>query len=538
MSPRKNLPTKSYQFKLQTDKRLDWLQKITTRAAQKLLEELWSEEWIRKLGESGLKAYKVINETKVKLLGIYLPSRVRRGAAEWVGRIIRGQYKRMKCFFDCLEIINWLESETNESKLLSVVMQHCRTKGKNGKTYPKYKKVMVKQTITMIKRRLQKSIEFFKLFSYTDIVKPEIKKFAFPYGPDDERIIQYFSDGEAIHLRMKLPIYPDPRSNSDWDWFEQELVIPVKIKEKITLAVSEQPLKPTLRTNKLKGGIDYFFLQFPWEYSMTTKKEEKGRTLAVDLGLKKIGTVVIFEDGIQISQPITIQLKGSEYSHIERLYNHIGNIQRQLSKEKKRKESNQRGVARKEEERSKLYAIRNRLGEELAHTTTNIFIKIAQKWQCTKILIEDLRSYKPPKGRRSWSRKLSYWLRGKITFLLEYKSKEKGITLQKICPWNTSSHCPRCTAKGLKVKGPNNLEENKCGRFFHCPECGFTADRDYIAALNIYRASFIDHQEIKSLKDTRPVPYMDSGILRPTVLGEGSEMNCNNLLVLVTGDEQ
>ena len=288
----------------------------------------------------------------------------------------------------------------------------------------------------------------------------------------------------------------------------------------------------------MKGGLNYFFLQFPWEYNPKTRKGDgNGRTLTVDLGLKKIATIVVFESGKQISKPIFVRFKGLQYRHVERLYDHIANIQRQLVKQKKKRKNKQIGVVRKEEERRKLYEKRNRLGEELAHTATNILIQIAFKWQCTKIVIEDLRNYKPPRGRRSWSRRLSQWLRGRIANLLDYKCQENGLTLQKVCPWNTSTHCPRCTAKGVKVLGPNKLVEEKKGRWFHCQECGFTADRDYIAAINIYRASFIDYQTIKSLHGSSPVPYMDSGIPHSTVFSEGSEMNCiNNLLVAVTGN--
>ena len=57
------------------------------------------------------------------------------------------------------------------------------------------------------------------------------------------------------------------------------------------------------------------------------------------------------------------------------------------------------------------------------------------------------------------------------------------------------------------------------------PDIDETLHRDYIAAVNIYRASFINYREIKSLKDSSPVPYMDSGTLHPTVLGGGPEMN-------------
>ncbi|MGC9778713.1 MAG: transposase [Candidatus Heimdallarchaeota archaeon] len=117
---------------------------------------------------------------------------------------------------------------------------------------------------------------------------------------------------------------------------------------------------------------------------------------------------------------------------------------------------------------------------------------------------------------------------------LEYKCQEKGLCLQKVCPWNTSSHCPRCTKEGLKVKGPNDLAADPKGRWFYCFHCGFEGDRDYIAALNIFGASFIDFRKFKSLKNTSPIPYMEMGTLRSTVPSGGPEMTQNGLVV-VTG---
>ena len=536
MSLKKKFLTKSYQFKLPQDERLIWFQELTTKAAKKLLDKLWSEEWITKQGESDLKAYKVINEAQVYLPDIYLPSRIRRGVAEWVGRILRGQYKRMNCYYDCLKAVNWLGVETKENKLVAVVMQHCRTKSKNGKTYSFYKKVMVEQTIALIKNWNKKLSIDFSMFEYIDFVEPTIQNFTFPFGPDDKQAIQYQNEGQTINLRMKLPNTAQPRSIADWQWVESKLTIPEKILEKIEQAYSSQPKKPILRTKILKGGFEYFFLQFPWEFQKAKKRDGKERTLAIDLGLKKIATCVVCEDGKQVSKPIVIKLKGSQYRHIERIYNNIAGVQHQMAKQKKKRTSKQIGVDRRDEERSRLYQKRNRLGEELAQHSSNKLIDIAHKWQCTIIVIEDLRDYKPPRGKRSWSRRLSQWLRGRIASLLENKCLERGLTLQKVCPWNTSTHCPRCTIKGVKVLGPNNSIEDLKGRWFICHQCGFSADRDYIAAINIYRASFIDYKTIKSLKDTNPIPYMDIGTPHSTVPSGGSDMNCTNAIVVVTGN--
>ncbi len=83
--------------------------------------------------------------------------------------------------------------------------------------------------------------------------------------------------------------------------------------------------------------------------------------------------------------------------------------------------------------------------------------------------------------------KLSNWLRGALFDLLTYKAKQVGIRVKRVNAHWTSSYCPRCGQKGQKVIEPLAQLAEGIGRFFTCGHCGFTADRDYIAAVNIYR---------------------------------------------------
>lgn len=535
MFPKKQTIIKSYQFKIINNQQyLTFYKRLVEQAATKLLADLWSENWIERLRTSKQKTFTIINEAKVQIKQkgkkIYLPSRVRRGIAERVGRIIRGQYKRKRCYDDCLKIMEHIGKEIPEKKLVRMVLQTYRT----NQNYPIYKKVMIQQTIQMIKKWHKKLAIDLNMISYCQLVQPEIKKFVFPFGVDDGQAIQYSCDGKCIQYRIKLPIIPQPKDRYDWQWFENKILLPEKIQKKIKTSLNQQPKRPMLLRRTLKGGFVYFFLQFPWEFQMKKRlrfEQKQERALAVDLGLRNLATAVVCEEGKQLSKPVFLKLVGRQYQHIERLYKHIASIQKQQTRLKIKNLSEKESG---NEERNRLYNKRNRLGEELAQSTSNILIQLAQSWNCNKVIIEDLRSYKPPKGRSSWSRRLSEWLRGRIANLLDFKCQEAGLLLQKVCPWNTSSYCPRCTKKGKKILGPNNPIVNQKGRWFNCPHCNFSANRDYVASLNIYRASFIDYRRIRSLTHTNPLPYKDRGTLRSTVPSGGTDMNCNGL-VAVTG---
>jgi putative transposase len=60
--------------------------------------------------------------------------------------------------------------------------------------------------------------------------------------------------------------------------------------------------------------------------------------------------------------------------------------------------------------------------------------------------------------------------------ILDYKAFDAGVEIIAVNPRNTSQQCSRC---GVKV------EKTLSVRVHLCPECGFTADRDVNAALNI-----------------------------------------------------
>ncbi len=503
---------KSYHLKIVLQNNpecLAYFKRLTITATNQLMVKLWSEDWIKQLGRTKSKAHSIVDAKRVSLeldgQIIYLPSRVRMGIAEQVGRILRGQYKRMRCFYDCLEIIELVGWRTHINSIIKLMNATHR----NKKHIPFYKKVMLDQTIRMIKNWYKKLKVDFQMLSYCDLVKPRIKKFTFIYGPDNYRELKYEIKNKKIYYEIKLPTIQHPKEKKDWQWISGEISIPEKIQHKINKSIKLHPKKPELIIKVLKGGLHQYFLAFPWEFIGKLRENQiKNRVLSVDLGIKKFATAVVCENKYQIGKPLFLILGGKQYHHIERLYKHIDGLNKQLSETP--------NLKRKNEERTRLYRKLSRIREELAQLGTNLLIRYAVNSQCEKIILEDLRLIKPRRGQKKWSREMNEWLRGRITQLLELKCQEEGLKLQKVNPWRTSSDCPRCTStNGQKVNGSNNLMQKKEGRWFYCPECGFSADRDYIATLNIYRASFIDYKKIRSLRDTSPITYPELGIPSP-----------------------
>ena len=513
--------TQVYPIKLpQEDKlreRVDYLKQITMEAGQQLLERLWSEGWLDIItsDDREKKVYKIIGEHQTTLTKegklVYLPSRIRRCITERVGRIIRSQAVRRQCYEDVIRVAQITGMEGNLDQLVKTVAYTLIFfEGKY------YRWALIRQTMRTLRRyyyRLGLDLAVLATIPYTKQVTPVIHSFCLPYSPDDSQAIELTWQQEKIAVKIKLPTIAYPVTRGDWIWHELSLTVPKKVLQRITQA-SGSEIKihpPTLRYKQLKGGLVLPFLEVPWSSLVSLPQPVyPKRALATDLGLVNLTTSVICEAGSQISRPDFWSPASSLLSKIDRLYTLVQRIQKQ----KDHFPDHCPGQTKRALDLNRLYRKLNRYRENILHQTSNHLIAIATKWQCSTIVLEDLRAYKPPKGRRTLSRKLSNWLRGSLFDILSYKARRVGLRVVRVSARWTSSYCPRCGQKGSKIVDPCSSAVSPKGRFFSCPFCSFSADRDYIASLNVYRMYENRRQKRFALRFAKPVSYMGAGFLR------------------------
>jgi len=119
---------------------------------------------------------------------------------------------------------------------------------------------------------------------------------------------------------------------------------------------------------------------------------------------------------------------------------------------------------------------RNRARDFLQKLTT----KIARELQEKKLgaILENLKGIKERtlnKGRRL-NRRLSKWNARQFQFMLSYKLTWVGLPVKLVNPAYSSRTCPRCSGRLAASEG----------RLMKCRECGFEADRDVVAVLNLH----------------------------------------------------
>ena len=207
---------------------VDNLYELGKHSSQQLLKRLWSEEWLDTLDTSELshknknkKVYKVIGEKQVQTTSpngelLYIPSRVRRCITEQVGRILRSQTIRRKCYYDVLHLVQQTGIEGNLDRLVRIIAQTLvRLKGKY------YRRALIRQVLRTFRRyhyRLGLDIAVLTRIPYTRMVKPVIWSFVLPFAPDDGQIIQQDWQNDGISIRLKLPTTTQPLTRKDWLW--------------------------------------------------------------------------------------------------------------------------------------------------------------------------------------------------------------------------------------------------------------------------------------------------------------------------------
>ena len=139
------------------------------------------------------------------------------------------------------------------------------------------------------------------------------------------------------------------------------------------------------------------------------------------------------------------------------------------------------------------YDLRNRT---LAHLAANVLLLLAQLHDCSLLAMESLETLKTTgRGKGVRGRWRNYrnntTIRGEIWRLLRYKCRLAGMRFRTVPPAGTSHTCPRCGTPAQTYRSPQDAQHGlkavDWGRWLRCAACGYSADRDYAASLNIAR---------------------------------------------------
>ena len=217
-----------------------------------------------------------------------------------------------------------------------------------------------------------------------------------------------------------------------------------------------------------------FYLLQVCEIPEPPEFEPKG-FLGVDLGIVNIATT---SDGDTFSGEA-----------VDKVREKTTEIKRALQK---------RGSKSSKRHLKKLSGRESRFKKDVNHCISKKIVSLA-KDTCRAIVIEDLKGFN---GRRTvnWAQRERFgkWAFRQLRGFIEYKAKQEGIPVIAVNPCNTSRTCSACSFVSKKSRKSQSL--------FSCTKCGFTANADLNAAINI---------GLKGISVNMPIAVHSDSLLLP-----------------------
>ena len=424
----------------------------TQAVANEYLKQGYNRLILQSLRDSGKKAYKILEPLLPRPAG--LPSRVNRGILEVTGRTLRAISDRQYLFEQLLSLD------------MAVTQWDYRALIADRDLYKKSQYVanLREQTLNYIAKHGIPPEDFFQLQP-----SPRLHRSIISYAPDDGQALRLRPCQDGVRLALKVLGDED-----QWQWITVDVPLPKHLRSASTAA-------PDLRLACVHGRwlpvLDYKIERpcVPYQRSQYF--------LTVDWGVRKLVSVCVFDrQGRQVTPPMFLNLRPLQ-KKLLRIRREIDHLKSHRDKQPARS-----GLWRKyNREIARRWRRFRAIDRAMAHLASGFITLIAQLYNCSDIYVEWLKSLKSKDKTRQRNWCINTTVRQAIYDRLAYKARLVGIKLHKpLPPGGTSQYCPRCGRKGKTVKAPDKPWQCKGGGWFVC-ECGFNADRDYVATCNLAR---------------------------------------------------
>jgi putative transposase len=315
-------------------------------------------------------------------------------------------------------------------------------------------------------------------------------------------------DLQAGVVRFRLRC---PDTDGAWGWRSGETIIPLPERLLARLQAGAALLAPTLREVGTTSGGRYAVLDLALAVPPAQPLPVWGsvaRVLGVDWGVRTLitATAVAADDmegkSQQVGRPFFLDTGGFD-GRQARTRRQIDYLQQKVRRCKQERDTLTESDPKRAwyagriqallDEKNRCWRKYNARNRALAHLASNVILLLARVHGCSLVAIESLTTLKSTgrgkgvKGRWRQYRK-NTTIRGEIWRHLKYKCLLAGMRVCTVPPKDTSHTCPRCGQPANTYRSPTHRSEVvDAGRWLWCGECGYNADRDYAASLNIAR---------------------------------------------------
>ena len=304
-----------------------------------------------------------------------------------------------------------------------------------------------------------------------------------------QRFFKKISNYPKFKTKKKSKLSYPVRSESNAFYFKENVVQISKVgKVKYKADYPNLNLEKLSKFNnvRISNENDKWILTFSVEYENQVQTTEKYGSLGIDLGVGRLAVVShngkkLTYSNINKSKRVK-QLK-RKLKHVQKVISRKYEVGNKLNDKKYQKTNS---ILKYEKLAKRIYRKISNIRKDQRHKITRELVNLSP----AVVIMEDL-NVKGMMKNKHLSRSIGEM--GFYDFIrtMKYKCEESNIKfIQANRFFPSSKTCSQCGCihKNLKLSD----------RIFECPECGFTTDRDFNAAMNL--ENYFDSQNLEELR--------------------------------------
>ena len=303
-----------------------------------------------------------------------------------------------------------------------------------------------------------------------------------------QRFFKKISNYPRFKSKKKSKLSYPVRSESNAFYFKENVVQISKVgKVKYKADYPNLNLEKISKFNnvRISNENDKWILTFSVEYENQIQTTEKRGSLGIDLGVGRLAVVSHNGKKLEyknINKSKRVRKLTSKLKHVQKAISRKYEVGNKLN-EKKYQKTNQ--ILKYEKLARRIYRKISNIRKDQRHKVTRELVNLNP----AVVIMEDL-NVKGMMKNKHLSRSIAEMGFNDFIRTMKYKCEESGIKFFQVDRFfpssKTCSHCG-CIHKNLKLSD----------RTFECPECGFTTDRDFNAAMNLERYFDSHIEELK-----------------------------------------
>ena len=237
---------------------------------------------------------------------------------------------------------------------------------------------------------------------------------------------------------------------------------------------------------RISNENDKWILTFSVEYENQIQTTEKNGNLGIDLGVGRLAVVSHNGKKLEyknINKSKRIKHLKRKLKHVQRVISRKYEVGNKLNEKKYQKTNS---ILKYEKLLKRIYRKISNIRKDQRHKITRELVNLNP----AVVIMEDL-NVKGMMKNKHLSRSIAEMGFYDFIRIMKYKCEESNIKFFQVDRFFPSSKtCSKCGCvhKNLKLSD----------RIFECPECGFTTDRDYNAAVNL--ECYFNSQNLEELK--------------------------------------